>query len=260
MIAFDPQVNRCKMRRGSTVYTDNEHVDLTNQSSRDYMQWQEDRFDFCTHISLTAQVDPAHMAVLSLHFQREHGERARQLKAAYQTFLPHVANAMKLGFAMSDLLTQSYWEGAQTMIDGRAAFLLSEDALVLHANIAAERLMQEYGGLAYRHGRLICRQTASDQKLQSLIGAALSSTDPQGGLAPLECSADRAPLFAEIFPVNRTRRTMAVSEAAALLVLNSRSDGVPYKMDSLIAAFGLTSAEARIAGHFEVVPEIWTGC
>lgn len=248
MMAFDPQLLHCGARSGSTVYTDIEHVDLTDPVTRDYMKWQEDRFDFCTHIALTAQIDSAHMAVFSLHFPREHGERAQQLKAAYRTILPHFANAMKLGFAMSDLLTQAYWDGAQSMIDSQAAFLLSEEGRVLQANAAAEQLISQ-NALAYRQGRLACHHPQSNEKLQSLIGRALSFPFPVGGLARLERGGEMSPLFAEIFPVDRPRRVMAISEAGALLIVKSRSDALAPKLDELVAAFDLTLAEARVAAH-----------
>lgn len=249
MGARDPQVVRCMTLRGSSIYTDDEHLDLSNPSVRDYMRWQEDRLNFSSHITLTAQADANHVSAFSIHFARQYGERARRLKAAYKRFLPDVANAMRLGFVLSDYLTQSYWEGAQSLMDDRAAFLLSEYGRVMKVNAKAEELLRDRSSLGMRHSYLTCHKPELDSKLQALIAAATARFDPRGGTIRLDAAMGERPTIAEIFPIHRSRRTMAVSEAAAILVVNSASVVKPMGHQRLIDAFGLTAAEDRVAEY-----------
>lgn len=249
MIAFDPQIAKNLNAKGTGVYTDDEHVDLSNPHVREYMKWQADRLNFHTHITLHAQADPTHMAAISIHFPKEHAERAKQLKAVYRQMLPHVSNAMRLGFSMSHLLTQSYWDGAQALLDGRPAFLLSEYGRVLFLNQAAENMVRDAAILTLKGGRLSCAVPAQHTRLQNLIQAGILHKAPRGGVMQLGQSHVGTVHLAEIFPVNRARRLMAVAEPAALLVITRSNQSSPMAEHRLKEAFGLTETEARIAAY-----------
>lgn len=249
MIAFDPQIVKNLNAKGAGVYTDDEHVDLSNPHVREYMKWQADRLNFHTHITLHAQADPTHMAAISIHFAKEHAERAKQLKAVYRQMLPDVSNAMRLGFSMSHLLTQSYWNGVQALLDGRPAFLLSEYGRVLFLNQAAENMVRDGSLINLKGGRLSCAVPAQNTRLQNLIQAGILHKSPRGGVMQLGQPQDGTVQLAELFPVNRARRLMAVSEPAALLVITRPGQSSPMAEHKLKEAFGLTETEARVATY-----------
>ncbi|MCH4151178.1 MAG: helix-turn-helix transcriptional regulator [Sphingobium sp.] len=247
MIAFDPQIVKNLNAKGTGVYTDDEHVDLSNPHVREYMKWQADRLNFHTHITLHAQADPTHMAAISIHFPKEHAERAKQLKAAYLQMLPDVSNAMRLGFSMSHILTQAYWDGSQALLDGRAAFLLCEYGRVLFLNQAAENIVRDGSLLNLKGRRLSCTFPAQNARLQNMIRAGILHNAPRGSVMQLGQPHDDSLQIAEIFPVNRARRLMAVSEPAALLVITRPGQSSPMIEHRLKEALGLTETEARVA-------------
>ncbi len=133
-------------------------------------------------------------------------------------------------------------------LTGAAVVSLAAGGRVTGATSAAAALVG--GALRLKAGHLSAADAGSDQRLQAAIRAATAAGD-RGAEAPLFVVVERQdgrPLLVEAIPLPRSARD-AFSRNAALLVLTDLGADATPAPETLAACFGLTPAEAAIAGR-----------
>ena len=153
----------------------------------------------------------------------------------------------RLAFAPGDAAADGLLDGVALL--GRAAMLLDRSGMVTRMNAAAATLYP--AALGVRGGRLFARCRSAEQALRALIASAISPVPPHEHSTCLAVRLPRSngehPLLARAMPLSRA--TMGIHRyAAAVLILidPNRHNGADPEM--LQTAFGLTRAEARLAG------------
>ncbi|MDB5690632.1 MAG: transcriptional regulator, LuxR family [Sphingomonas bacterium] len=221
----------------------NNELPIIRNASADYRAWQEDRFGFHSSIVLTGRLDEHHAAGFCLHFRREHADRAHAARAALASATGAIFQAIQLGMRHRQLLQESYWRGLDAVVDGRAAFLLGERGKVIRMNQAAEALVARRAGIALRGGELACAR-GDRGTLRALIHHAVH--EERGGTILVAGPDGEPALSATIYPIPRRMRPMVSHEPMAMLTLRPIRCAAPVS-PLWRGAFGLTSAEARVA-------------
>jgi DNA-binding CsgD family transcriptional regulator len=128
---------------------------------------------------------------------------------------------------------------------GCGGFLLDRERKVLFLNPTGLHCLGN--GLIMRGTRVAAADRGSDVRLQSLIGAALSSTDGAYGSASMFVQRhSRLPLAVRIVRLGN-RPDQHLKGASLLLVVFDAERCKPPPPDTLSDLFGLTPAEASVA-------------
>jgi DNA-binding CsgD family transcriptional regulator len=162
--------------------------------------------------------------------------------------LPHLRRAMTIS-KMLDLRTVEGIRMAQALDALRCAVLLTnEQGAILHANHAAEQMLQDGGPIRSIKGILQASLSPAASELRAALASA--ARDEAGisrtGLAIRLTAPDTRPIFAHVLPLTgsdvRTRLQAAAVAAVFIGAPVDEQDGAGMAA----AAFGLTPAETRV--------------
>lgn len=173
---------------------------------------------------------------------------------ALRALLPHLRNAIRVQRHTADLAASEH--GPCEALDALAhgVLLVDGDAQVIFANRAAETLLRAANGLRSNRDGLSAPTLATTHALRILIGRAASGDAcvRSGGALLIERAPPDEPLHALISPLDTRHRPADArgdTRGTAMLVLidpQSSRRGVETR---LVALFGLTPAEARVASE-----------
>jgi DNA-binding CsgD family transcriptional regulator len=162
--------------------------------------------------------------------------------------LPHLRRAMTIS-RMLDVRTIEGVRMAQTLDALRCAVLLTDErGMILHANRAAERMLQNGGPIHSAKGILKAALSSAASELRAAL--AVAARDEPGisrtGAAICLTAPATSPVFAHILPLTggdvRTRLEPAAVAAVFIGAPVDEQDGAAMAT----AAFGLTPAETRV--------------
>jgi len=126
--------------------------------------------------------------------------------------------------------------------------LLGPDGRLRHANLAAERMLAESGGLRLADGRLSAERAEDAKRLQGLIERAGSADGGRsGGSMGLQTPSRQLPLSVTIVPMKSGRAEALGTDHSVLVCVTDLDAGVALPEQQLRELFGLTPAEARLA-------------
>lgn len=185
------------------------------------------------------------LTALSIGRAYRHGRFEDAEVAALARFHPHLIRATGLGRRYATI--QQCADGLAAAVDrSRTAMMLVDaDAVLLHANAAADRLIRADDALSLREGRLTARDPAGGHALSAAIAGAASADRSRriAGSFELPLPGCPAPLRGAAMPVLENEAALFARGCAALVsVTHPVADA-----GSLAAAFGLTAAEGRLA-------------
>jgi DNA-binding CsgD family transcriptional regulator len=131
----------------------------------------------------------------------------------------------------------------------RAIFILDERGRVMFANRAAERMLVLGDTIGLFDGKLHCRITCDQAKLELAIQSAIAPTDldPRGGWACIHSGSRQKTFAAFVAPIVPSEILFAAAEARALLIITDPTETTFADEGALRDLFGLTPAEARLA-------------
>jgi DNA-binding CsgD family transcriptional regulator/PAS domain-containing protein len=162
--------------------------------------------------------------------------------------LPHLRRAMTIS-KMLDLRTIEGVRMAQTLDALRCAVLLTDErGTILHANRAAERMLQNGGPIQSAKGILQANLSSATSELHAALAVAARD---EPGISRTEAAIRltapaMAPVFAHVLPLTgsdvRTRLEPAAVAAVFIGAPVDEQDGAAMAA----AAFGLTPAETRV--------------
>jgi DNA-binding CsgD family transcriptional regulator len=162
--------------------------------------------------------------------------------------LPHLRRAMTIS-KMLDLRTIEGVRMAQTLDALRCAVLLTnEHGAILHANRAAEQMLQDGGPICSAKGILQASFSPAASELRAALASA--ARDEAGisrtGLAIRLTAPDVRPVFAHVLPLTGSDFRARLQAAAVAAVFIGTPVDAQDGADIAAAAFGLTPAETRV--------------
>lgn len=171
-----------------------------------------------------------------------------------RALLPHLRNAIRVQRHTADLAASG--RGPCDALDALAhgVLLVNGDARVIFANRAAEALLHAANGLRSGHDGLSAPSPATTHTLRAMIGRAVDGDARvrSGGALLIERTPPDEPLHALIAPLDTRHRPRDAPDdgrRTAMLVLVDPQTSRRGVEARLIALFGLTPAEARVAAE-----------
>jgi DNA-binding CsgD family transcriptional regulator/PAS domain-containing protein len=245
---LDPQMPVLHAIRRVAVYTDVEQLDRDEPATREYLRWQMSNANMGHYLSVGTPLSDTLTAGLSIHRAVEDGATPSETQARLAAIVPHVQNALRLGFRHTAMLDAAWWDGLLAQQD-EPALLLDEQGGLLRASPSAEALLGGHDGLDVRHGQLVAAHPASDARLQAIIAGAIRVVDASAGAASIARRAGRAALIVSAFPLVRKARPLSPFEAAALVTIVDPIRIRPTRPALWRDAFALTPREAVLAAE-----------
>ncbi len=198
-------------------------------------------------LGLTAQGEDAAFLMVSRPDTRDRFGAA-ELSLA-QRLHPHVIRAFELSQKLGALQPRQGGAEAVLAASPQALFILDGGGKVLHANPAAETLIQAHVGLGIIHGRLCAPTGEATQGLHALVARAATS-DPaerRGGSMALASPLRRLPLPVTVAPIRAEAPIAIRQEPSVLVCVSDLEVRGQVSEERLRDIFDLTRAEARIA-------------
>lgn len=203
-------------------------------------------------LSITLLRDRSRASVLSLGRHGSAGYVTDREVRLIELLAPHLRRAV----AISDVIDLKTIEAASLggTLDSIAAgiILVGEDRTILHANEAAQRLLDKGAPLEVVGGRLHAADPAIDGRLMQAIAAAAADRSEAGasGLG-VALTQDPAPVcVAHVLPVSHGEvRTRLVPGTNAAIFISSAADEAQINLEPVAEAYGLTPAETRLLGR-----------
>jgi DNA-binding CsgD family transcriptional regulator/PAS domain-containing protein len=196
---------------------------------------------------------PMHLSTFGVGRNERQGLITEREIELGKLLLPHLRRAVTISKVL-DVRTIVGTRMAEALDALRCAVVLTnERGTILHANRAAEHMLDEGGPIQSAQGVLQATAPSAASELRSALGLAARSEAGIGktGLAIRLTEPDVPPMFAHVLPLTgsdfRTRLQPAAVAAVFIGALPDAQDGA----DAVAAAFGLTPAETRLlAGLF----------
>lgn len=161
---------------------------------------------------------------------------------------PHLIRAYRLGRTLSGGLSISDHLARALEASAQAIFVVDHDCVLRHANPAGEALLSTRKGLTVLGGRLTALQPDGARRLGELVAAATGRDGAvSGGSLSLARPGHRFPLALKVAPLRTEQIPIFARPRLALVCATDLELGVRSPEDELIALFGLTPAEARVA-------------
>ena len=158
---------------------------------------------------------------------------------------PHIGRV----FNLAGRLALAHAAGAADALErvGRAALVIDATGRVVASNLLVEDIASE-GALTVAKGRLHASDLQSDRRLQELVARAIAPRVSAGSLSAPVFVSRRAgrPYMVEVFPATGPLCDV-FRRIAALVVITDLDLRQRPRTDLIREAFGLTSAEARLA-------------
>lgn len=190
----------------------------------------------------------AMVAVVRGQHQAEFDGRA---SAALEGLLPHLGRAVRTTCRLA--MAEARGAGVEALL-GRlreGALLLGADGAVLYANPAAEALLHRSDGLTVAQGRLRAARPADNAALRRAVATAAARG---GGTLDIARPSGRAPFAVAVQPASAGRLSagdpwrVVPRPAVLAFVVDPDRDGGAAKARTLRELYGLTAAEAAVAG------------
>lgn len=168
-------------------------------------------------------------------------ETARRLQ-------PHLIRAYKLGRMLAVAPGVSQDLAGTLEATSQAILVVDHDGALRYANAGGERLLRAREGLTVLNGRLVAQQSDAARRLAELIGAATAETGASGAALSLPRPGRRFPIALRVAPLNVETAPVFGRPRMALICATDLELDMRAPEDELRALFGLTPAEARLAG------------
>ncbi|MCP3705516.1 helix-turn-helix transcriptional regulator [Paraburkholderia sp. CNPSo 3274] len=253
---FDPLVPQVRRWAAGTLVTDTMiHPQGSLEHSAFVQEWvRPQRFYTVAFANVLREGDMAAVLGALRHETRFYSEDELD---ALRTLLPHLRNALRVQRHTARTLA-SHDQSADAPADALDALahgvlIVDADAHIVFANRAATAQLARANGLRTEHAALSAATAAATQQLRSLIARAAGRDvrGRTGGAMLIARQPPDEPLQALISPLGAHRNADyfaygARAGTAMLIVIDPQSSrrGVETR---LIALFGLTPAEARVA-------------
>jgi DNA-binding CsgD family transcriptional regulator len=189
-------------------------------------------------------------AYLSIIRSKARGMVDDEMRQRMALVVPHVRRAVLIGRVI-DLKTVQAASFADAL-DGinASVFFVDADALIVHANIAGDGMLDAGDVLRRVDGRLLATDVQVDQALREAFIAAAGGDGPLGikGIAIPLRSQEGEPYTAHVLPLTSGERRYAgrTSSTAAALFVRKAALTTPSPPEVIAKSYRLTPTELRV--------------
>lgn len=244
-VTLDPQMTKVISSAGTEVYTDLDHLDLSDRGTRTYLDWQTRVCGTRHHLTSSIWVSPTIRAGLAVHRSADIGPATPDERAAMEAFTTDFAATIRLGYLHNGALLQSWWDGA-THIPGKSALLLDAQGRVVRSTAAAEALLQTGTPIAIRRDRLTGKASDDHQRLEQTVARACRDIDPRAGAVNVRADETGRLWRVIVYPLVKKQRFLAPFTAAAVVYIDDLAKPIGASQHRA-HAYNLTKREAQIA-------------
>ncbi|HKU97347.1 MAG TPA: LuxR C-terminal-related transcriptional regulator, partial [Vineibacter sp.] len=176
------------------------------------------------------------------------GEPARDNLDALARLVPYMVRSLQVMQRLDLAVHREDALHAALARVAHAVMLVDHRGRLMHANAAAEALLQAREPLALSHGRLIGRDAGVDAVLQAALARAVAGgADPAGIEEFIVPRGGRRPLLLTVVPVSPAGREHVPDlHATAIVFAVDPEARLPLRVDAVVRACGLTPAESRV--------------
>ncbi len=162
---------------------------------------------------------------------------------------PHLVRAYEIGRQLDGPVGIARSLVAALQHSPHALFVVSPDGALAFANGAGERLLSRQRGLAVMNGRLTALHAETARRMELLFANAAYRCGPRtGGAMSVPCPAGGLPLALRTSPLPLDEGPIFRAAAPVLVAVTDLEAKVRAPEDELKLLFGLSTAEARLAG------------
>lgn len=247
----DDWVKSATRMRCDAVYLSNEMVAESVLRRSELYEWiaKADMF-YVAGALLSVGLDE--LGIIGVHQDPKSKDFDEEGRRKLQALVPHLGQALQMrSMFIRNKIQRDLALGA---LDGLASAVILADTFgnVLYANRAAVAMLRQEDGLREREGRLCADTPAATQTLLHLIGQAsgrkIISSHPEIPYALTLQRSGRAPLWVQIASVRAGDLSVIRDIPMAMLVVQDTKRVDASRLDVLQAMFGVTPAEAWLAG------------
>lgn len=188
-------------------------------------------------------------ALFGIHYARGVDAYRKEHFRRLQLVMPHVRRAAQLQNGLKTSIAKEARMAAVIDTISSGLVLLDRNRKIVHLNLAAERLLTKKTGAFITNQRVRLVQPDLDRRLQRITFDAIRRhVDTRDGGSALLVRSEHSsyPLSIVVFPL--PLRVCLEDSVGAILVITEPFARVPtIALDIIMAVFGLTAAEARLA-------------
>ena len=188
---------------------------------------------------------------LTVSRSRKMGDFAKEELCAAHQLTPHLQRALQVHHHLHTITEERDALDQSLSSIGTAAIFVTMDGRVRFANLAAEQILRCEDTLFVRHGLLQASTPGNTNALHYLIkkaaGAAVGLDENGGGVLALRSACRDLHVLVCPMPRRNSDR-LGYSLPTALVLVSDPADDLSLRASDLIPLYGLTGAEAKLAG------------
>lgn len=262
MVPHDPTVQYLIAHPETPIVHDGMVIAESEKDRHFYYDWHGRHSDTRFRLVGQAHPAPAVQAGVALHRQRKVGRYESRDIEQFAVLHRHIERALAIGFRLGSLGTMQQCTTALLDRNPAAILLLDEQQRVVYANSAADAFRSKGDGIKLVDDGLSLLHHRDNERLRSLIAAALTSTrsagaDPGGVMRAARPSGCR-PYLIVVTPVSKHYPAFSFLRPAICIVITDPDGCLPLSHERLCATFGLTEAEARLAARLTAGDDLRT--
>jgi DNA-binding CsgD family transcriptional regulator len=248
---LDPTVQYLVAHPNQAIVHDGLFITEREKQRHPYYDWHARSSD--THFRLVNQIRPAPLvqAGVALHRTRKNGHYETNDIEQFALLHRHIERALVIGFRLGSLGTLQNCTTEMLNRNSAAIMLLDENRQVVYTNQAAEKLRTSGDGVSLSSEGVALARRSDNDRLQKLIAQALAivvarGLSPDGAMQAPRPSGQR-PYSILVTPVSRQYSSLSSLRPAVCIVITDPAGQKTPAVHLLKEAFGLTSAEAKLA-------------
>jgi DNA-binding CsgD family transcriptional regulator/PAS domain-containing protein len=251
MAPIDPTVRYLVGHPKRPIVHDGLVITEREKDRHPYYNWHGRHSD--TRFRMVAQVRlaPALQAGVAMHRTRRAGRYEAADIERFTVLYPHLQRALVIGSRLSSLGAMQQCTTELLDRHPAAVLLLDGHKRIIYANRSAEALPLNGDGIRLSANGISLPCKGDNDRLQRLIAQALAviglPAATSGAMRALRPSGKR-PYGILVAPVSKPYAALSTVRPAVCIVITDPEDQRPLPHQRLQAAFGLTEAEARLAG------------
>lgn len=190
-----------------------------------------------------------YQAVFTLQRSPKQGHVQAKDVSLFGLIAPHISKALALSDQLGTLRTFNRFSAVVLNAMPQAVFAIDDRGRVMFANSAAQSCLSERDGLALAESRLLTARAAEQSRLDGIIAEGISPrTSTSSGWARISRPTGRVPYAVFAAPLKLNDEELTANGARVLLFVHDLARQTEADPKMLCTLFGLTDAEARVAG------------
>jgi DNA-binding CsgD family transcriptional regulator len=242
MVPLDPTVRYLVAHPDEPIVHDGLVITEWEKDRHAYYDWHGSHSD--TRYRMVGQTRPAPgvQAGVALHRTRKIGRYEPEDIERFTILHRHLEQALAIGFRLGTLSAMQQCSAEALDRNSSAVLFLDERKRIVFANRVAEAIESEADGVSLCTGGISLAFKRENDRLQALL------TQARGGTMRASRPSGKRPYGIFVSPVSRRYAALSAVRPAVCVVITDPSRPTLLPSERLQAAFGLTEAEARLAG------------